>query len=198
MTTSTTPQPPSVGVVQVKLLQDAVYAEDSDLWTVLLRSRARIETYFREIGLQLVVNEEDGFAYLMQMHSEDGLAVPPLFRRDRLTKGVAIIGVILRELLLNFDETIHDESKLVVDRGDIITLVAPYYPVTNDEISRNRKIDSDFARAEKLGLIRGVVSRDGEDRYEIRRIVKGRFPLALLKDLREKLQSHVDTTDDDR
>jgi hypothetical protein len=198
MTTSTTPQLPSAGIVQVRLLQDAVYTEDSDLWTVLLRMRTRIDAYFREIGLQLVVNEEDGFAYLVQMHSEDGLAVPQLFRRDRLTKGVAIIGVILRELLLNFDETIHDESKLVVDKGDIVTLVTPYYPATNDEIARNKKIDSDIARSEKLGLIRSVISRDGEVRFEIRRIVKARFPLALLKELKEKLQGHVDTKDDDR
>jgi hypothetical protein len=197
MTTPMSAQLPSPGTLQVRLLQDAIYCEESELWAVLLRTRSRVEAYFREIGLQLVVNEEDGFAYLVQMHAEDGLSVPPLFRRDRMTKGVAAFGVVLRELLLNFDETIHDESKLVIGKLDVLTLLAPYYPTTNDEIARNKKIDADIVRAERLGLLRSVTKRDGEDRFEVRRIVKARFPLTLLKELKEKLQSHVDNADDE-
>ncbi|MBI3868059.1 MAG: DUF4194 domain-containing protein, partial [Verrucomicrobia bacterium] len=78
------------------------------------RYHPNIENYFQEIGLNLVVHEEDGFAYLKQADMEDGGGIPRLFRRDKLTKGVAIVGVVLRERLLQFDEKIHDESRLVL------------------------------------------------------------------------------------
>ena len=34
---------------------------------------------------------------------------------------------------------------------------------------------------------------EGEDRYEVRRIVKARFPVEVLKELRDQLQNHVNT-----
>jgi hypothetical protein len=52
--------------VKVRLLQDAIYSDEADLWATLLRYRQHIENYFQEIGLNLVVHEEDGFAYLKQ------------------------------------------------------------------------------------------------------------------------------------
>src|SRR5205823_14800846 len=103
---------PSAGV-KIRLLQDAVYAEDGDLWGTLLRYRPHIENYFNEIGLELIVHEDDGFAYLKQTQQDENAGIPRLFRRDRLTKGVALIGVLLREQLLQFDEKVHDESRLI-------------------------------------------------------------------------------------
>ncbi len=52
--------------VKVRLLQDAVYSEDAELWAALLRYQQPIENYFQEIGLELVVHEQDGFAYVKQ------------------------------------------------------------------------------------------------------------------------------------
>src|SRR5579859_2267339 len=120
--------------VKVRLLQDAVYSEEMELWTTLLRYRLHIENYFQEVGLQLVVHEEDGFAYLKQAEQDDGVIIPRLFRRDRLTRGVAILGVLLRERLLQFDEKVHDESRLIVTNEEIIQMATPFFPETNDEI----------------------------------------------------------------
>src|SRR6267378_3715296 len=97
--------------VKIRLLQDAVYAEDTELWLILLRYRSHIQNYFSEIGLELVIHEEDGFGYLQQAPHEDAVSIPRLFRRDKLTKGVAVIGLVLREQLLQFDEKLHDENR---------------------------------------------------------------------------------------
>jgi uncharacterized protein YPO0396 len=42
--------------VKIRLLQDAVYSEETELWTTLLRYQQHIENYFHEIGLELVVH----------------------------------------------------------------------------------------------------------------------------------------------
>jgi hypothetical protein len=181
--------------VKVRLLQDAVYPEDGDLWTTLLRYRPHIENYFQEIGLELVVHEEDGFAYLKQAPQDESSALPRLFRREKLTKGVAIIGVILRELLLQFDEKVHDESRLIVRREDVLQAAAPFFPETNDEIRADKRFETAFNKAEEMGLLRKLPGAEGEERYEVRRIIKARFPVETLKALREQLQCHVNARD---
>jgi hypothetical protein len=181
--------------VKVRLLQDAVYSDDMELWAVLSRYRQHIENYFQEIGLQLVVHEEDGFAYLKQSDQEDGAMIPRLFRRDKLARGVAIVGVVLRERLLQFDEKVHDESRLVVAKEEILQMVAIYFPETNDEIRADKRIEAAINRAEELGLLRKLPGVNGDERYEVRRIIKARFPVETLKALHEQLKAHAITRD---
>lgn len=193
------PNPPRSfpsAAVKVRLLQDAVYSDDSELWATLLRYRSpHLENYFQEIGLQLVVHEEDGFAYLKQADQEDGAVIPRLFRRDKLTKGVAIVGVVLRERLLQFDEKVHDESRLIVTKDEIIQMVVPFFPETNDEIRADKRIEVAINKAEEMGLLRKMPAGEGDDRYEVRRIIKSRFPADTFQALREQLESHANTSD---
>lgn len=181
--------------VKIRLLQDAVYSEEADLWMALLRYQQHIKNYFHEIGLELVVHEQDGFAYLKQAESEDGGGLPRLFRRDKLAKGVAIVGVILREQLLHFDEKVHDETKLTIRKDDILQLAAPFFPETNDDIRADKRLEAAINKAEELGMLRKLSGTEGEERYEVRRIVKARFPVEALKELRGQLQNHVNARD---
>jgi hypothetical protein len=186
----------AAGAVKVRLLQDAVYSDDAELWEMLLRYQTpHIESYFQEIGLQLVVHEEDGFAYLKQADDVDGQPLPRLFRRDKLTKGVAIVGVVLRERLLQFDEHIHDESRLIVLKDEIVQMVAPFFPETNDEVRADKRIEAAVNKAEEMGLIRKLPGSEGDERYEVRRIVKARFPTDTLTALREQLEAHANARD---
>ena len=43
--------------VKVRLLQDAVYSEDEELWQLVQRYRQHLQDYFRELGLDMVVAE---------------------------------------------------------------------------------------------------------------------------------------------
>jgi len=193
------PNPPRsfpAAAVKVRLLQDAVYSDDTELWALLLRYRSpHLKNYFQEIGLQLVVHEEDGFAYLRQADPEDSVSIPRLFRRDKLTKGVAIIGVVLRERLLQFDEKVHDESRLIMGKDEILQMAAPFFPETNDEIKADKRIEAAINKAEEIGLLRKMPATDTDERYEVRRIIKARFPVETLKALREQLESHVNARD---
>ena len=178
--------------VKVRLLQDAIYAEDAELWATLLRYRSHIDAYFREIALDLVVHEDDGFAYLKQGEDDEQTVALRLFRHDRLTKGVAIVGLILREQLLHFDESLHDETRLTIRRSALLQLTGPFFPESNDKIRDEKKLDAIITKAEELGFLRTLASDDDDDLYEVRRIVKARFPVELLKELREALLKHID------
>jgi hypothetical protein len=181
--------------VKIRLLQDAVYAEDTELWLTLLRYRSHIQDYYSEIGLELVIHEEDGFAYLQQASQDEAVSIPRLFRRDKLTKGVAVIGLVLREQLLQFDEKLHDESRLIIQKEEIMQLVAPFFPETNDQISGDKRIEAAITKAGDMGLLHKLSTSEGDERYEVRRIVKARFPVETLKELREQLEFHANGRD---
>ena len=55
----------------VKLLQGAVYADDAKSWDLTLAHRSRLETYFGRVGLALVIDEGEGFAYLRQLEEHE-------------------------------------------------------------------------------------------------------------------------------
>ena len=60
-------------VVMITLLKGVVYADENvKLWQNLLSFQARIRDYVREIGLELVIYEDEGFAWLQTATSHEG------------------------------------------------------------------------------------------------------------------------------
>ena len=47
-------------IAAVRLLQGAVYADDSRIWDVLMRSQSPLESFFGRLGLLLIVDEPEG------------------------------------------------------------------------------------------------------------------------------------------
>ena len=195
--------------VKVRLLQDAIYSEDDDLWELLQRYRQHLQDYFRELGLgngpaalqrlDRDVLERAGITHVFYLQGMNDIgggasaaqvisAIQQIIDRVH-AKGLAIIGILLREQLLHFDQTIHDEPRLVVSRSDLAVLAAPFFPNTTDEIRSDRRIDGAITKAEEFGLLRKLPGSEGDERYEVRRIVKARFPLETLKQLRDQLVS---------
>ena len=69
--------------VIVKLLQGAVYYEDK-LWDELILNQIQIDRFFRQIGIELIMEEKDGYAFLRQKEDEEGKTIG-LIRRMPLT-----------------------------------------------------------------------------------------------------------------
>ena len=94
--------------VIINLLKGPVYSEDKKSWQGLQQYQHSIRTYFEQIGIDLVFNEADGFAFLK--HFEDDpdsdFSVPRLVARIPLSYEVSLLCVFLRELLENYDN--HD------------------------------------------------------------------------------------------
>ena len=70
-------------------------------------------------------------------------------------------------------------------------MVMPFFPETNDEIKADKRIETAINKAEEMGLLRKMPTDEGDARYEVRRIIKARFPIETLKVLREQLEAHV-------
>src|SRR5579884_1370112 len=91
---------PYAGVI-LKLLQQPLYSDDSVYWNQLLTHYTAIEAYFAQIGLQILLFEDEGFAYLTQPDLLDDtgepISLPRLTKRMPLSYHATILGVIMRE-----------------------------------------------------------------------------------------------------
>jgi len=91
----------------IRLLQGSLSSDDIGPWNILLSHATPIREYLAKIGLELVLSETDGYAFLRQpeWEGEDGqrIALPRLTRRDRLSYHVTLMCVLLRERLDQFE-----------------------------------------------------------------------------------------------
>lgn len=102
---------------------------------------------------------------------------------------------MLRERLLQFDEKVHDESRLIVTKEEIVQMAAPFFPEANDEIRADKRIEVALNKSEEMGIVRKLPVFNGDERYEVRRIIKARFPVETLTALREQLEAHANKLD---
>lgn len=127
----------------IALLQSVLY-RDSDLarWQTLLDLQARVRDYYVIIGLELVLDEAEGYAYLRQRPVVEGAAeLPRLLPRRPLSYPVSLILVLLRKKMAEFDVTSSD-SRLVMSREEMIESIRLFLPDTVNEVKLLNRIDT--------------------------------------------------------
>jgi len=57
-------KPPAYAATLVRLLQGPLYSDSGEAWDLLLRHRPAVEQHFSDLGLEVVLAEHDGLAFL--------------------------------------------------------------------------------------------------------------------------------------
>lgn len=176
--------------VILKLLQGVVYYDDKQ-WEMLLVNARPVEQHFATIGLRLLIDEAEGYAYLVQPESEDEAhPLPRLMRRTRLGRLATLLTVLLREELQRADMN-QPSARLVLSKAQIHNLMALFFPEQTDIVRFKRQLDSIIKQVIQAGFLRPVRSVSDEAMYEVRRIIKARVPAEKLAEIRDKLQAYA-------
>ena len=191
---NTMPPPVPWAPAAVRLLQGIVYHDDAgDTWERILSGVTPLTDYFARIGLQLIVNEEDGMAYLRQIDPESLPAeypsIPKLFRSVRLTFEASLLCVLLREELRQFEEEIHRDGRCVVTQAALLEVWQSLVPTETDDVRANRLLGGQLRKLEELKFVRQF-EKDPPS-WEVRRILKARLPLQELERLRADLEEEL-------
>ncbi len=187
--TTTLPEFRDWSVAAVRLLQGVVYLDDEAIWNIILANRSTLEGFVGRLGLRMVVDESDGFAYLRQL-SEDDLPdgyerLPKLFRRTRLSYDATLMCVLLREELRRFEEEeVHDE-RCVVRAADLLEQFKAFQPGDLDDVRVRKAMDSALKTLEGMKFVR-LFGKEPEE-WEIRPILKARLTAADLETLKSRL-----------
>jgi len=190
----TLPPPVPWAPAAVRLLQGIVYHDDAgDTWNEILAGATPLGDYFVRIGLMLIVNEEDGMAYLRQIEPEvlppEYPSIPKLFRSVRLTFEASLLCVLLRYELRRFDEEIRRDDRCVVDQSSLLELWQSLIPEEEDAVRANRNLGGQLRKLEELKFVRQF--EKDPPTWEVRRILKARLPLEALERLRSDLESEL-------
>jgi hypothetical protein len=176
----------------LKLLQGVIYYDDKQ-WEQLISHAVPLRRHFAAIGLQLHLDEAEGYAYLSQPEDEErDIHLPRLVRRMPLTYDATLLCVLLRESLQQFDARSPDEPRHVLSRVQIQEMIQLFFDEQTDMTRVERRIDSAIRQVENVGFLKQLKNPDDEELYEVRRIIKARVSADALVDIKEQLKAHLD------
>jgi hypothetical protein len=180
---------PDLPPVVIALLKGVVDREtDPALWQSMLMLQSRIRDYVGVLGLDLTLDEAEGYAYLKQRSSLDGEAdVPRLVARRQLGYGVSLLLALLRKKLAEFDAT-SGEGRLILDREAIADMVCVFLSETTNEVRLVDRIDVHINRIVQMGFLRRLPGSN--DTFEVKRLLKAFVDAQWLADFNERLTAY--------
>ncbi|MFE2053403.1 DUF4194 domain-containing protein [Streptomyces sp. NPDC059459] len=176
----------------VHLLKAGVlYQGDAPLiWEQILAQQAAIADYLGVIGLDVVVDRAEGYAYVRQQDTEDrddGTAVPRLVTRHRLSFPVSLMLVLLRGRLADSDAGSGD-PRLVLTREDLVEMVRGFLPPRGNEAQLIDQIDAHIKKLVDLKVLRPTKQTTAA--YEVRRHLKALVDAQVLDDFNDLLATY--------
>lgn len=178
----------------ISLLKGVIYQEaDPAFWSALLRLHARVRDYVSVVGLELVLDEAEGYAFLRsrrEPEDDEALKLPRLVARRPLSFPVSLMLALLRKKLAEFDASGGD-TRLVLSREDIVELVRIFLPDSSNEARLIDKIEAYLNKIVELGFLRRLASSAGQgEMFEIRRILKAFVDAQWLADFDARLAAY--------
>lgn len=174
----------------IRLMNGVVYQElDEDVWQALHRHTAAVKDHFASIGVEVVIDDAEGYAYLRaHPESETERPLPRLVARRALPYHDSLLLVLLRKRLVEF-ETTGGETKLVVTREELISMLQIFLADTQDEARAVDRIDTIIRRVTEMGFLRPL--RGEENTWEVMRILKAYVDAQTLADFEAKLAEYA-------
>lgn len=187
-----TPEEHAVATAIIELMRGVVYREQAEgTWAALDRHAALVRDHFEAIGVDVIVDETEGYAYLRSEEEDaDAEPLPRLVKRRSLTYNVSLLLVLLRKRLVEF-ETTGSEGKLVLSRDSIVEMLRVFLAESTNEARVIDRADTTIKQVAELGFLRQL--RNQPDHWEVRRILKAYVDAQTLSDYAGKLREYAES-----
>jgi hypothetical protein len=157
-------------VAAVALMKGVVYRDSQEaVWRQVLRLQTVLRDHMDVLGLSVVIDEAEGYAYLRSKPDDPDLPIPRLVPRHRLSFHVSLLLALTRKAMAEFDAT-SGEGRLVVTRDRIVDDLRTFLAGSTNEARVVDSIDRAIAKAVELDFLRPVPGLPPA--WEVRRIIK--------------------------
>lgn len=179
----------------IALMRGVVYRDSHEpAWLALGRHGSAVRDHFAVLGVDVVVDETEGYAYLRSRpEDDDEEPLPRLVQRRALSYPVSLLLVLLRRRLAEFEAT-SGETRLVLTRQQLVDLLVTYLPAASNEARVVDQIDRHVAKVADLGFLHPL---KGQDAWEVRRVIKAYVDAQALADFDARLRDHLGHGDAD-
>ncbi|MEY2342071.1 DUF4194 domain-containing protein [Acidithiobacillus sp. IBUN Pt1247-S3] len=175
--------------VLVPLLKGVLYRDESPaLWNALLQLQAQVRDYITVLGLDLQLDEAEGYAFLRSRpEDEEEIQTPRLVARRQLSYPVSLLLALLRKKLAEFDAGGGD-TRLILSRDEVVELVRIFVPAGSNEVKLIDQVDASLNKIAELGFVRRL--RGQPQMLEVRRIIKAFVDAQWLADFDQRLTEY--------
>ncbi len=180
--------------VVVPLLKGVIYQEVAPaLWNALMGLQARVRDYVSVLGLDLVLDEAEGYAFLRSRitgEDEPESSIPRLVVRRQLSFPVSLLLALLRKKLAEFDAGGGD-TRLLLSRDEVLELLRVFLPAGSNEAKLTDQVDTHLNKIVDLGFVRRLKQQSGQEQmFEVRRILKAFIDAQWLAEFEERLAAY--------
>jgi Domain of unknown function (DUF4194) len=187
---------PDLSLTVTQLMKGVVYRDTHErAWQHLLQLQPQVRDYVAVLGLQVVVDEAEGYAFCRQRPPDEMRddadpenRLPRLIPRRPLSFHVSLLLALLRKKLAEFDAQGGD-TRLMLSRDQIAEMMRVFLPSTSNEVRLADKIDAHISKAVDLGFLRPA--KNAEPVYEVRRILKAFVDGQWLADFDTRLAEYA-------
>jgi hypothetical protein len=177
--------------VVIPLLKGVFYRDaDAASWSALLNLQSRVRDYVAVLGLDLVLDEAEGYAFLRSRPESDDQSAPKLPRlvaRRPLSFPVSLLLALLRKKLAEFDASGGD-TRLILSRSEIVELIRVFLPDSSNETRIADQVDVHLNKIADLGFVRRL--RGQENMIEVLRILKAFVDAQWLTEFDQRLAAY--------
>lgn len=183
------------GIPVVHLLKGILYRDQENAWRLLIQNQHRVRDYLGAIGLDLHINDPDGYAFVKQKEVPDEFEdyYPRLMQKRPLSYMPTLLCVLLRKRLLESEQA-GTEVRTVVSLDQIVEMVRVFQAASTNERKQEDKILSAVKKLVDFGFLVELKSEKGK--YEVSRILNAYMDIEKLKEVQTKLEQYRKGEDD--
>lgn len=192
---ATQPYPSDISRPLVALMKGVVFKEnDPALWHLLEEGQMAVRDYVRVMGLELMLDTAEGYAWLTTREPEEGeTPLPRLVGRRQLSYPVSLIIALLRKKMAEQDAA-GEDPRLILSVEEITDMVRVFLPASGNEAKMMDRINTHLNKIADLGFIRRL--KGEKDKIEVIRILKAFVDAQWLSELNDRLREYQDHLED--
>lgn len=190
--TEEAPRQPHFSPIVIHLLKGILFRQQQPvLWHDLLSLQNKVLDYVKQIGLDLAIDEVEGYAWLTQqpVAEEDKNPLPRLISQRPLSYPMSLLCVLLRKKIVESD-TSGAETRVIVSKEELINAMLVYMPDKTNETQTIAAIKATINKVADLGFLHKL--KNDSEHLEIQRIISALVNADWTADLTEKLQQYKD------
>jgi len=176
----------------VRLLKSPV-ERNSNVWEDVINYQNEIQEYISQIGLELIVKKDEGYAFVIQFEDSEGNTLGMVQRRQ-IGFETSIVLIVLRQSLEEFDSNPTQlATEKFITNSEIKDELELFLPEKFNRVKFIKELDKHINAAVDLGYLKEISKKDNDAKYKIHRIIKEKITLDILQDLKTRLQEYVES-----
>ncbi len=177
----------------IRLLNKGMVESNSSVWDDITKKyQVEIQDYLAQIGVELIVKKDEGFAFLKQIENNEEETFGLITRRQ-MGFETSVVLVVLRQSLEEFDSnpTSFQGTQKFITNTEIKEQVELFLSEGYNKSKFQKELDTCINRIVELGYLKEMSKKDNETKYQIHRIIKEKVTLDILQTFKTKLQTYV-------